>query len=87
MQTGAELLQQPGIQAQFNPDLADIYIGDIQVCKNGCAVPFSEEKVLEILKGKEIKVLVDLKQGEFSDRVWTCDFSYDYVKINGSYRS
>ena len=73
--------------AQFNPDLADIYIGDIQVCKNGCAVPFSEEKVLEILKGKEIKVLVDLKQGEFSDRVWTCDFSYDYVKINGSYRS
>jgi glutamate N-acetyltransferase/amino-acid N-acetyltransferase len=73
--------------AQFNPHLVDIYIGDLHVCKNGTAVNFDEEKATEILKQKDIQILLELNQGEFSDRVWTCDLSYDYVKINGSYRS
>ncbi len=73
--------------ARFNPDLADIYIGDLMVCQNGTALPFDEEKAAKLLGEKEVKILIDLKQGGFSDRMWTCDFSCDYVRINGSYRS
>lgn len=73
--------------ASFNPDLVDIYIGDLMVCSKGTALKFDESKAKEILKEKEVKVTIELKDGSFSDRMWTCDFSYDYVKINGSYRS
>lgn len=73
--------------AQFDPNLVDIYIGELKVCKSGTALAFDEAKAKEILKEKEIKITIKLNQGEFSDRMWTCDFSYDYVKINGSYRS
>lgn len=73
--------------AEFDPAYTDIFIGSLQVCKAGCALPFDEAKAKEILHEKEIKLLVRLNKGVFSDRVWTCDLSYDYVKINGSYRS
>lgn len=73
--------------AEFNPDLVDIQIGDLLVCKNGVGLGFDEEKALEILKKDEIKITVDLKSGHAEDTMWTCDFSYDYVKINGSYRT
>lgn len=73
--------------ATFNPDLVDIYIGGLLVCQSGCAVAFDEGKAKAILAEKEILVAIKLNQGQSSDRMWTCDFSYDYVKINGSYRS
>ncbi|MCX7708934.1 MAG: bifunctional glutamate N-acetyltransferase/amino-acid acetyltransferase ArgJ [Clostridia bacterium] len=73
--------------ASFNPDLVDIYIGDLKVCSSGIALKFDEDKAKEILKEKEVKIRIALKDGTASDRMWTCDFSYDYVKINGSYRS
>lgn len=73
--------------ADFDPNLVDIYIGDLIVCQNGCALQFDEDKAKQILKEKEVKIKINLKKGTFSDRIWTCDFSYDYVKINGSYRS
>jgi glutamate N-acetyltransferase / amino-acid N-acetyltransferase len=73
--------------AEFDPAYIDIYIGNLLVCKNGCAVKFDEKKAKDILKEKEIKILIKLNKGIFSDRIWTCDFSYDYVKINASYRS
>ena len=61
--------------------------GEIQVCKNGAGVDFSEEKAKEILLENEIEILVSLGNGEFSSRAWGCDLTYDYVKINGDYRS
>lgn len=73
--------------AEFDPAYTDIFIGNLQVCKGGCALPFDEDKAAKLLHEKEIKLLVRLNKGVHSDRVWTCDFSYDYVKINGSYRS
>lgn len=73
--------------ASFDPNLTDIYIGDILVCRNGSAANFDEAAVKEIMKKKEIVIKINLKKGKVSDRIWTCDFSYDYVKINGSYRS
>lgn len=73
--------------AKFDPDKVDIYLGDLNVCKSGTALAFDEARAKSILSEKEIKITVKLNQGDFSDRMWTCDFSYDYVKINGSYRS
>ena len=61
--------------------------GTILVCENGTGVAFSEAKAKEILLEKEIDILVDLKQGEASATAWGCDLTYDYVKINGDYRT
>ena len=61
--------------------------GDLPVCVDGAGIPFSEEKAKEILLEKEIEILVDLKDGEFSSKAWGCDLTYDYVKINGDYRT
>ncbi len=77
--------------ANFNPDLVDVtYISDagsIDLLKGGMPIGFDEEYALEILKEKEIKVLVSCHQGLEQARGWGCDFSYDYVKINGEYRT
>ena len=61
--------------------------GEIPVCKNGAGVPFSEEKAKEILLEGEIEILVDLGMGDVSATAWGCDLTYDYVKINGDYRT
>ena len=61
--------------------------GKIAVCQNGAGVPFSEENAKEILLEKEITILVDLGQGDASATAWGCDLTYDYVKINGDYRT
>ncbi len=61
--------------------------GTIVVCKNGSGVDFSEEKAKEILLEKEIDILVQLNEGEKSATAWGCDLTYDYVRINGDYRT
>ena len=61
--------------------------GEIAVCKNGAGVDFSEEKAKEILLAKEIDILVSLGDGAHSATAWGCDLTYDYVKINGDYRT
>lgn len=73
--------------ASFDPDKVDIYIGDLLVCQSGSGRPFDEKKAKEIMSAPEFSITVDLHGGNFSDHMWTCDFSYGYVKINGSYRS
>lgn len=61
--------------------------GEIPVCKNGAGIEFSEEIAKEILLEKEIDILVSLNDGEFSSTAWGCDLTYEYVKINGDYRT
>lgn len=61
--------------------------GTIPVCENGAGVPFSEELAKEILLEKEIEILVRAGAGEGSATAWGCDLTYDYVKINGDYRT
>ncbi len=61
--------------------------GEIPVCKNGSGIEFSEEKAKEILLEKEIEILVTLGNGDYSATAWGCDLTYDYVKINGDYRT
>lgn len=73
--------------AKFNPDQCDIYIGELQVCAAGRALGFDEEQAKRILRQQEILIRVVLQEGSAAEHMWTCDFSYDYVRINGSYRS
>lgn len=61
--------------------------GEISVCKNGAGIEFSEDIAKKILLEKEIVINVDLNDGEFSSKAWGCDLTYDYVKINGDYRT
>ena len=61
--------------------------GEISVCENGSGVDFSEEKAKEILLEDEIEILVNLNSGDFSSTAWGCDLTYEYVKINGDYRT
>ena len=61
--------------------------GVIDVCKNGAGVPFSEEKAKEILLENKIEILVSANDGEAAATAWGCDLTYDYVKINGDYRT
>ena len=61
--------------------------GEILVCKDGAGIPFSEEIAKEVLLEKEIEILVELNSGEIASTAWGCDLTYDYVKINGDYRT
>ena len=61
--------------------------GELAVCKNGRGIDFSEEKAKEILLEKEITVNIVLNSGEAEATAWGCDLTYDYVKINGDYRT
>lgn len=61
--------------------------GEIPVCVNGAGIEFSEEKAKEILLEDEIEIKVSLNDGEFSSTAWGCDLTYEYVKINGDYRT
>ena len=61
--------------------------GEILVCQNGAGVPFSEEQAKTILQQDEIEIIVSLNSGKASSTAWGCDLTYEYVKINGDYRT
>lgn len=61
--------------------------GEIPVCKDGCGLAFDEDKAKEILLEKEIDILVSLADGDGAAEAYGCDLTYDYVKINGDYRT
>ena len=61
--------------------------GEILVCQNGAGVDFSEEKAKEILLREEIEIRIALGDGNGAATAWGCDLTYDYVKINGDYRT
>ena len=76
---------------EFNESKVDIYLksnfGCIKVAGNGESTLFDESFAMEVLKEKEITILVDFKDGEFGATAWGCDLTFDYIKINASYRS
>ena len=61
--------------------------GEITVCVNGAGVEFSEEKAKEILLEREIEIIISVGDGDGKATAWGCDLTYDYVKINGDYRT
>ena len=59
----------------------------MEVCRQGAGIDFSEEKAKEILLENEIEILVSLGDGDANAVAWGCDLTYDYVRINGDYRT
>ena len=78
-------------KAPFRPEHVDVSFcsqaGSILVCKQGDGVDFDEDKAKTILTEKEVIIDVDLHEGDESAECWGCDLTYDYVKINGDYRT
>lgn len=72
---------------RFDPGRAEIRIAGITMCRSGRPVPFDEKTAHLKLLAKEVPIVVDLHGGKGSARMWTCDFTGDYVRINASYRS
>ncbi len=77
--------------ADVDPSHADVRFrsgaGEIMVCQDGAGVDFSEELAKKILSEDEIDILVDFRDGDACATAWGCDLTYDYVKINGDYRT
>ena len=61
--------------------------GTVEVCRDGSGIPFSEEEAKKVLLEQEIEILITLGSGSYSAPAWGCDLTYDYVKINGDYRT
>ena len=78
-------------KAPFRPEHVDVAFqscaGEILVCHQGDQVKFDEVKAKEILSQKEVIIAVNLNEGEHSAECWGCDLTYEYVKINGDYRT
>jgi glutamate N-acetyltransferase/amino-acid N-acetyltransferase len=78
-------------EAEFDIQKVDVDLassaGTLGVCRNGAGIDFSEAAAAKILAEDEIFVNIDLKQGDSCGKAWGCDLTYDYVKINGDYRS
>lgn len=78
-------------KAGIDPQSVDVSFrskaGEIVVCEKGAGVDFSEEKAKQILLESEIEILICLNSGTAAATAWGCDLTYDYVKINGDYRT
>jgi glutamate N-acetyltransferase/amino-acid N-acetyltransferase len=78
-------------EGSFDIDKVTVFIGDeetmLKIVEEGQGTDYKEEDIAKILKHKNLKVLVDLHAGEENAKGWGCDLSYEYVKINGAYRS
>jgi glutamate N-acetyltransferase / amino-acid N-acetyltransferase len=72
---------------KFDARRVTISIAGAAVCRNGCEHPFDEREVHQKMLAKHVPVRVDLRSGSASARVWTCDFTIEYVHINSSYRT
>jgi len=77
--------------AEFDISKVDVVLsskyGNVEVCKKATYNPFSEKIAAKVLSADEIGILISLNQGESSASAWGCDLTYEYVKINGEYRS
>lgn len=74
--------------ADLDVDILEIYLGDVCLVRGGGrAEDYSEERGQAVMNEEEITIAIDLKRGDVSETIWTCDFSHDYVTINADYRS
>lgn len=78
-------------RAPFRPDRVDASFyssaGKIQVCKDGSAVEFDENLAKKILSEHEVSIIINVNEGDYTATCWGCDLTYDYVRINGDYRT
>lgn len=72
----------------LDTEQVDVYLDEVMICQNGGVAPsYTEEAGKTVMSRPEITIHIDLARGDASDTVYTCDLSYDYVKINADYRS
>ena len=78
-------------KAPFRPECVDVTFasaaGSIAVCKAGEGLEFDEDLAKKVLSQDEVEIQVNVNEGEHSVTAWGCDLTYDYVKINGDYRT
>jgi glutamate N-acetyltransferase / amino-acid N-acetyltransferase len=72
---------------RFDPARADLWIGDVQLVRHGEPLPFDTGAAAATMKQSEVSVTLELAEGASNARVWTCDFSYDYIRINAEYHT
>lgn len=76
---------------ELDPEKIDVSFksaaGEVAVCKNGAGIPFDEDSAKRILSQNDIQICIDLHSGDAGAQAWGCDLTYDYVKINGDYRT
>ncbi|MFA9202452.1 MAG: bifunctional glutamate N-acetyltransferase/amino-acid acetyltransferase ArgJ [Flavobacteriales bacterium] len=73
---------------QLDQSKVQVWLDDVQICRDGgAAADYTEAQGAAVMQQSEITIRIALGRGEAVDTVWTCDFSYDYVKINADYRS
>lgn len=73
--------------AEVRPNELEIYIGPFLTFKNGLPQPFNEEEAIEYLKNEHVEITVLMNSGNEEGKAWGCDLTYEYVKINASYRT
>jgi len=74
-------------EAEFDPENVDIWIEDVKIVSSGKGIEGREEIAAERMKKDEFKIVIDLKNGNFQERILTCDLTYDYIRINAEYRT
>lgn len=75
----------------FDPTQVDVTFasqaGKVAVCQKGQGLPFNEDLARKVLTEDEVEILITLSQGDAQCTCWGCDITYDYIKINGDYRT
>ena len=87
--TTVRFLSAEGAARYFDDPAADLFAGaeSVEVVRDGVGLAFDEEKATRILGREAVQILVELQEGSAQGKAWGCDLTYDYVKINGDYRS
>lgn len=73
--------------AAFHPYQVDVWLGDYQLVKDGMDAGFDEEKATALFAQDPVRITIDLRAGDAAITMWTCDYSYDYIRINADYRT
>lgn len=73
--------------AAFHPYQVNVWLGDYQLVKDGMDAGFDEEKATELFAQDPVRITIDLRAGDAAITMWTCDYSYDYIRINADYRT
>ena len=74
-------------EARFDPYEVDVWLGDYQLVKDGMDSGFDEEKATQLFSEDTVTITANLNAGNAEATMWTCDYSYDYIKINADYRT
>ena len=74
-------------EAQFDPYQVNVWLGNYQLVKAGMDSGFDEEKATQLFSEDTVVITIDLAAGDAEATMWTCDYSYDYIKINADYRT